>query len=200
MLAAVLVDAPGLTIAEALPATLPLPTRPPPSRSAALSPATRRVSINARIAARTSFPPVEAAIGSSDERDATALAIAASATGRVPGAALLRRGLPLVEDVGVAVALVRVCPDDAIPMLIDLSASEELSHERESALLWAAVRKLEGHPAPRDLVSRPRLHARRRLGPEAATVLVLAARAVGDRRRRRGRQATRTGAFASRRR
>jgi len=123
---------------------------------------------------------VEAAIETADERATTVLAVAAAATGNVPDAALLRRVLPLAEHIAVAIALVKACPDDPLPMLIDLAASEALSHERESAVLWAAVRRLEGRPAPRDLVARLRLHARRGLGPEAAAVLVLAARAVGD--------------------
>jgi hypothetical protein len=63
------------------------------------------------------------------------LAIAAAATESALGAALLRRVLPLVEDVGIAVALMRVCQDGPLGRLVEIAASEELSHERESAML-----------------------------------------------------------------
>lgn len=75
----------------------------------------------------------------------------------------------------------KACPDDPLPIIVDLAASEELSLERESAILWAlSGGSVGGLQAPRELVAQLRLHERRRLGPEAAALLALAAQRIGD--------------------
>lgn len=144
-----------------------------------LSPSAVRAFVD-EIRSEDPIAAIGAAIDASDERAVTVLAIAASEAGRPLGSALLRRILPLVEDIRVALALVFACPDDPLAMLLEVAASEELSHERQAAVLWSAVEKLEGRPAPKELISLLRLTARHHLGPQAAALVALSARALGD--------------------
>jgi len=125
-------------------------------------------------------PAREAAFQAGNERAVTVLLLAEAAQGRLPGTDILRRMLPLVEDVRVAVRLIAACPDDPVAMACDLVASPELTDDRRSAVLWATVQRLDGRPATSELRIQLRRHARRPLRLESAAFLALAAQAAGD--------------------
>lgn len=87
---------------------------------------------------------------------------------------------PYLEDVGIVLWLVASAKGDRTDQILSLCATEQLSHDREAAMLFLATEVLDGKPAPPLLRTRIRLLARSRLDLAPSCLLAQAALATAD--------------------
>ncbi|MEQ8765185.1 MAG: SEC-C metal-binding domain-containing protein [Planctomycetota bacterium] len=120
------------------------------------------------------------AIEQANEHAVTALLLAHCHAERPLSSRVLGEAIPHLESAQHAFALVSRCQDDPVPMLIELAASERLSHERKSLVLFAAAEWCRDREKPAELLTQIRIHARQPLSDGAGIVLGLAAKAAGD--------------------